>query len=99
MNKYIKFTAEQRRKLCREIEEEIINGEDLGRDYRDITENIVSIVCGERVSYFCVTDADDVTNLIMDRLRDYLKMDADSDKDDEIYTIVHSTLTKFFGIN
>jgi hypothetical protein len=32
---------------------------------------------------------DDITNEIMDYLRDRFEMNADSDQDDEIYTIVH----------
>jgi hypothetical protein len=91
----VKLTDEEKRNLCMQIEEEIIKCEDLGVDYRVIAENVVSIVVGERVNYFVESDADTLTDNIMDEVFGSLI-------DDPFHEIVkpqiNQVIRKFFGL-
>ncbi len=39
-----------------------------------------------------IEEIDDHTNIIMDNIRRITKLDTNSDKDDELYTIIHNYL-------
>jgi len=90
MKMNIVLNDEQKRNLCMQVEEEIIKGEDLGVDYRVIAENIVSIVVGERVNYFVTSDADDLTDNIMEEVYGM--------EDDVVKADINNTIRKFFGL-
>ena len=45
-----------------------------------------------------VEDVDELTNRIMDEVRDKTGLDPDTDEDDEIYGLIHSSIKRTSGV-